>query len=342
MEPNQHTNNHIKYLFEHINDAVVVFELVDGEPQILETNNAFRDIFGPKTSWVDKNSLNELIVPIDRLEQAQQFDQRTAMGKPNDAVVKRMTSQGIRTFLYRSISYKNRYGFAIYSDITDKVQQERHLDVIHRVFRHNLRNDLNILMGMASQIANKTDKPDVRKAATKINHTASNLSRLSDEAKTIRQVLDEANHMRPIELQPLSQLAIKDCKRQFETSEITVDIPAGIKVHADEKLRIALQSLLDNAIRHNDNANSQAHLFTTVQNSETIEIAVADNGPGIPDIEQQIITEDARITSLNHGSGLGLWLVKWIVETYNGSIDITTPNGVGSVVHLYLNTADPC
>ncbi len=336
MHSNQNTHSGFKHLFDNLNDPVVKFELSDGEPKVLETNDAFCELFGYESASIIGEPLNKLIVPPSKRAEAQQFDQRTGTGQSNAAVVERMTDEGKRMFLYRGVPYKDCYGFAIYSDITDEMQQERHLDVLHRVLRHNLRNDLTIVMGMADQIIDQTDEPDTRQAATKIKDAASKLSQLSEEAKTIQQVLGEVASVRPIELQPLAGSVIEDCENRFESAEITADIPGEITVNATDKLQIVLRSLLDNAIRHNDSSDPQAHISATIHDSDTIEIEVVDNGPGIPRTEQNIITENAEITSLSHGSGLGLWLVKWIVEGYGGWLEIETPESGGSIVRLYL------
>jgi len=340
MEPNRSTDSRFDHLFKNLNDAVVEFVLVDGEPKILGINDAFCEVFGYDRESVNGESLNKLIVPPSKLEEAYQLDQRTGIGKSNAAVVERMTNEGKRTFLYRGVPYKDRYGFAIYSDITDEMQQKRHLDVLHRVLRHNLRNELTIIGGMADLICDQTDENKTREAATKIKDAASRLSNLSDEAQTIRQVLGEVASVRSIRLLPLAESVIEDCEDRFESAEITTDVSTGITVSANEKIKIALQSILDNAIRHNDSSDPQVHLSATICDSDTVEVTVVDNGPGIPKTQQQIITEDAEITSLKHGSGLGLWLSKWIVEACDGRIEIETPEGGGSTVSFYLNAAD--
>lgn len=340
MDSNQRSSEEFKQLFNNLNDAVVKFELVNGEPQVLETNEAFCEAFGYESASVIGEPLNGLIVPPSKRAEAQQFDRRTHTGQSNAAVVERMTDEGKRTFVYRGVPYKDRYGFAIYSDITDEMQQQRHLDVLHRVLRHNLRNELTVMIGMADQILDKTNEPETREAASKIKDAASKLSQLSDEANTIQQVLGEVASVRPIKLSSLADSVIKDCEERFESADITVDISAELTVSANEKLQIVLRSLLDNAIRHNNSPNPQAHLSAATHDSDTIEVAVVDNGPGIPQTEQRIITEKAEITQLDHGSGLGLWLVKWIVDGYGGWLDIETPESGGSIVRLYLNTAD--
>ena len=114
-------------LLHQIDDAVVKFEIEDGEPIIVDANHAFRDLFSPDMKRVIGLPLNDLIVPADHEAEAQQFDERTADGKSNVAFVTRAAADGETTFLYRGIPYGDNQGFAIYTDVTDKVDDHEEL-----------------------------------------------------------------------------------------------------------------------------------------------------------------------------------------------------------------------
>jgi len=339
MQQPDHSKGCFRHLFEELNDAAVKFELVDDEPMVREANDTFCEVFGCDPASVVGEPLNDLIVPSTKHEEARQFDERTQAGESNAAIVERMTDDGERKFVYRGVPYRDGYGFAIYSDITDELQRERHLDVLHRVLRHNLRNDLTVILGMATKIIEATDNPEIEATAEKIERTAGDLSQLSDEAKTIETVLGEPADLRPVELRPLVAEVATSCTTRFETATIATDIPAGLTVSANDKLRIVLRSLVDNAIRHNDAAKPRATVSASATADGRVCLVVRDNGPGIPADEQRIIVDDDEITPLNHGSGLGLWLVKWIVDSYGGTVGIDTPSEGGTVVELRLNRA---
>jgi len=338
--PQPESDGGFKYLFDQLSDPVVKFRLDDGQPIIVEANDAFVDVFGTAVESVHGEPLNALIVPSDRQHEAAAFDQRTGVGEANAAVVERTTGDGTRTFAYRGVPYTDNYGFAIYTDITDELHQQQHLDVLHRVLRHNLRNELTVVLGHIEAVLDGVADPEIQSAASTVKRAASRLTQLSEEAKTIETVLGESTTLRPVELSPVVSDVVSECAGRFDEASISVDLPPAIGVRADEKLRIVLQSLLDNAIRHNDADHPRANVHVVVPDSSTVEIAVVDNGPGIPKIEQQIITDDTDITPLNHGNGLGLWLVKWIVESYGGTLDIETPSDGGSIVRLELHRDD--
>ena len=120
-----------------------------------------------------------------------------------------------------------------------------------------------------------------------------------------------------------------------DEADITVDCPRDLTVVADKRLQIVVDSLLDNAIRHNTSSIPKAIISANVDD-DMVELIVADNGPGIPQTERQIVTESMDVSPLKHGSGLGLWLVKWLTERYGGSLEIEIPEDFGTAVRLRL------
>ena len=333
------TENRFEQLFNELNDAVVEFKLVDGDPVIVQANETFADTFGHGTTSLRGVSLNDLIVPTDRREEAEQFDQQTAAGESNAAVVERVTADGRRRFVYRSVPIREGHGFAIYTDVTAELRRERHLDVLQRVLRHNLRNDVNVIAGQAAKITEKTDDPAIHDAARSISDTATGLARLSEEAKTVQRVLGESPTLEPTDITAVIDRVVTACDEEFPTATITTDCPTALLVAADASLRVLVESLVDNAVRHNTAAEPTATVTARVVDDTTAELIVADNGPGIPPIERAVVTGDREITPLHHGSGLGLWLVRWITDRYGAELNIETPESGGTTVRIAFDRA---
>lgn len=335
LQRNTDTAKHFEALFEQLPDPVVEFEQdQNGDPVIVNANAAFREVFAPDES-VTGHPLNELIVPADCRDEAATFDQRTAHGEVNKAIVERAASDGRRKFLYRGVSVDEDRGFAIYSDVTEKLNQERHLDVLQRVLRHNLRNDVTVIDGQLQRAFNVIDDDDASDALETIQERVDGLIQLCSEAQTIRRVIEKSPSLERTELAETLTPVIEDCKQQFPHATITVDCPDDLAVIADDRLRIVVESLIDNAVRHNTASTPTVTVSATVDD-DTVELGVADNGPGIPASEQRVIAGDRQVSPLSHGSGLGLWLVKWLTESYGGSLAIDTPADGGSVVRLRL------
>jgi signal transduction histidine kinase len=108
-------------------------------------------------------------------------------------------------------------------------------------------------------------------------------------------------------------------------------------VCADNRLVAAIESLVKNAVEHNPAGTPQVHLRVTETDANRwVEIHVDDDGPMIPTDERRVVTGDAEIEPLQHGSGLGLWLVKWTAERYGGEVSFTTSNLGGNSVRIRL------
>ena len=337
--PRTEGTNRFERLFNELNEAVVEFELVDGDPVIIQANATFTETFGHGTDSLSGVSLNDLIVPTDRRAEAEQFDQQTAAGETNAAVVERVTADGRRQFVYRSVPIENDHGFAIYTDVTTELRRERHLDVLQRVLRHNLRNDVNVIDGQAEKIRELTDNEEIRDAANSISDTACGLARLSEEAKTVDRVLGGSPTLEPTDITAVIERVVTVCSEEFPATTITTDCPTALLVAADASLRVLVESLVDNAARHNTAAEPTVSVTAAVADDATAELTVTDNGPGIPATERAVITGDQEITPLHHGSGLGLWLVRWITDRYGADLSIETPVSGGTTVRIAFDRA---
>lgn len=67
-----------------------------------------------------------------------------------------------------------------------------------------------------------------------------------------------------------------------------------------------------------------------------VQVEITDNGPGIPSEEIKVLTREREVEPLYHGSGLGLWLVNWIVRRSNGAIQFEENDPRRSVVTIDL------
>lgn len=328
-------------LVSHLQDAVVEFELDGDVPIILSVNPAFEQIFACETEAVVGTSLNELIVPVTLDSEASAFDTRTAAGKSNRAVVNRRTADGVRQFLYRSIPYDDGdRGIAIYTDITDQFRRDRQLAVLYRVLRHNLRNDLNIVRGYAELIAGRTDDRPVRAYAGTIAKTTDRLLELSNEARDFERVLNTEQTVKPMCLGAIIDRVVDTCRSRFPAGTIEQSEVSELTVRAGEYLDLALEALVDNGLRHSEAELPWVGIDTTVD-ADTVTITVCDNGPGIPPAERAVVTGGRSITPLEHGSGLGLWLVAAVVDVYGGRVEFAERDTGGSKVTIVLPAAEP-
>jgi signal transduction histidine kinase len=130
---------------------------------------------------------------------------------------------------------------------------------------------------------------------------------------------------------------VETLRQQYPHADFDLDLPQGQFVLAAPKLDVALDHVLTNAVAHNN--SDQPQVDVTVRPPETTDgyakICVVDNGPGIPTQEREVLLEGTE-APLKHGSGLGLWLVNWIVNRSGGYIAFDDNEPRGSQVTLAL------
>lgn len=323
-------------LFELSTDAVTEVEIVDQVPVVRAVNPAFVDVFGYDREVIVGESLNDFIVPEHRAGEAASFDQRTARGEANWATVSRLTADGIREFLYRGVPFErgdSQYGLAVYTDVTDERRRERHHQVLHRVLRHNLRNDLTRILTAMEALLVETDDEYVRQHARRALEAVEDLEELTVAASRVEDMLGSIpTESETIDVVETLDGVLSTYREEAEDVTIETELPASLPVRADHRLSAALDALVENALEHGSTAEDTMTLRVEAhaEDSQAV-VAITDSGPGIPDYERAAVFNDQPLSQLSHGSGLGLWLAKWVVENYGGQLSYQRRGGETTV-----------
>jgi PAS domain S-box-containing protein len=223
---------------------------------------------------------------------------------------------------------------AICRDVTDLKTREHHLRVIDRLLRHNLNNDMTVILGNAEQIRDDPSA-DTARIADRIIETGTGLVELAAKERRIVELLSEPTSPEQIDVSRILSRVRQDLEEQYPRSEIAIEGDPDVTVQAISELEQAVHELMENAVKHQQRPDPQVTV-TVERGQEHLQIHVRDEGPGIPAMDRQVVDGDADITALLHGSGLGLWLVKHIVSNSNGAIAIEDNEPSGSVVSIRL------
>jgi len=213
-------------------------------------------------------------------------------------------------------------------------ESEQRLSVLNRVLRHNLRNDMTIVLNYSKRIAEDADAPDIRDAAQRIATKADDLVRLGEGARQVEDAL-AMQGPRPIDVADATRRAVAEVRRDAPKADLTVDVPdESITMTVHPAFDRAVACLVDNAIRHNDSTRPEVDVILE-HDGETVRVSVADDGPGLPAMEAAVLSDDAE-TQLEHGSGLGLWLAHWVVQKSNGDLTFETRDTGGTLATIRL------
>jgi PAS domain S-box-containing protein len=312
----------------------------DGTAVTEFVNSAFTEVFGYDTATLQGERVNEYIAPM--AADAAAIDERLAAGDEVALEVQRETVNGSRDFLLRASTYDqegDRRAFGIYTDITAQRERERYLTILNRVLRHNFRNDLTVIMGFAETLEANVADPTLADHAGRIVAAGQSLSALSERARELEALVGTRDTDRtPVAVHPQLEAALDACEAAARATVVRdfADLPA---VLAGDRLQQAFTELIANAIEHADAGTPQLTVTTGRTGDGQVAVRFTDDGPGIPDTEWQVISGDTEVTQLQHATGLGLWLVRWIVDSYNGTLS-RSRNPTGTTVTITLEPTD--
>ncbi|OYR40531.1 hypothetical protein DJ82_07250 [Halorubrum sp. Ib24] len=210
-------------------------------------------------------------------------------------------------------------------DITAQQRYGRHLNVMQRVMRHNMRNDLTKVRGWTELMSRETDAEKRAEQFETVKPILDKWGEMIEKMKQIKQVLNpEGGGAATTEAGPLIGEVVNEIREEHEDATILTEISGDGSVQLQTTLGEAIRELVENAVKLNDNATVEIELVEL--ENEWIEVHVRDDGPGMPEMEADIL-ETGEETPLNHGGGLGLWMVRMIVTQAGGDVSVATTDG---------------
>lgn len=307
-------------LFETLADPVADLLYVDGEPIVRNVNPAFADL----TASDDADLRDTPLRGVQARLPDGVADALAPMGEPETAIERNVSARtpgGERHYLLKTVPYEGdgvQRAFVILTDVTDVKQRETQLEVLYRLLRHNLRNRTTVIQGTAEEIVVRDESGEFEAMGERIVSASQDLVEASDNARTIQQVLENTESVEPTAVADLASELESTLATNFD-ADVPVRVETAGAVAASSDLSTAVRELVENALEHA--ADEPAVEVTITERPDgDVSIAVHDDGPGIPDHEWAVVTGDREITQLQHASGLGLWLVKWVADKHGGTL----------------------
>ena len=224
-------------------------------------------------------------------------------------------------------------------------ESERLRSAILDSVTHEFRTPLTSIKASITSLMSNTglSADDRRELMTVINEESDRLNRLVGEAAEVAQLESHEFHLdlQDCRLNDLVQAALEGVKQVMGRHPVDTRVPKDITVRLDaDRIKEVLVQLLENAAKYSP-PESPIRITAELQpGGGNLELTVADQGVGIDDMEQALIF-DKFYRGKNQryrvqGTGMGLAIVKAIVEAHGGKISVTSQLGAGSVFHIIL------
>jgi PAS domain S-box-containing protein len=319
---------HARRLFiDQLQEGVVV---VDDHGFVVDANDSAREMFGVEDERVLGEQARTLFARCDTPERNELHAGEETIYSPHTATLYDITRTEI------SDSHDRTVGTIIsFHDIGDHVRNQQRHEVLNRLFRHNIRTETNLILSHAELLETEDENGNpatIKQGAYRIEETAG-------KARTILDLFERSQKERTAsQLSSLLSRCVRVTGTRYPAATIESDsVPDG--VYVDAILETVFLNVLDNAVDHNDGPNP--HVWVSIEEGEeTVAVEFADDGPGIDDYEQSVIergTED----SLQHSSGLGLWLIKWGTEIAEGDVTFRANQPSGTVLTITVPKVTP-
>jgi len=344
--------NKTEAILRNIADGIIV---TDNENRILVLNGVAERWFGVKESAVLQQPVSDSIqIPaLDKMLQAiQKGDAKTTsefrywvseLGQ-----YRIFQSHAARVFN----SEKEQIGvIAVLRDITEQKEADHMKSELISMVAHELKSPLTSIFGFSELLVSSgVQNPKtldyakvIFEESRRLNEFVNNfldLSRLEAGKADLR--------MMPLQIREMVQKVLESQKAQRLAKQIKIitDIPDPLATVLGDHHMIeqALSNLVNNAIKYSP---VRSKIGIEAENgSQTVTIRIIDSGIGIPEHELPNIFQKfyrvvrTELDSDVEGSGIGLALVKEIIERHRGTLSVKSTVGVGSIFTITLPRAE--
>lgn len=254
----------------------------------------------------------------------------------------------------------NVFGIAANEESSDLivvlVSDESEAQRVHEVRRdfvanisHELKTPIGALSLLSEAVLGAKDDPEaVSKFASRMQLEAKRLTDLVQEIIQLSRVQDSdpLNDPQIIMASSIIREALDQARTTADARKITLTFEDSIdgQILGDrDQLTMAIHNLIENAVNYSPK-NTRVSVTTSLQNG-ALNIAVADQGIGIPEREHERIFErfyrvDPARSRETGGTGLGLSIVKHVINKHGGGISIWSVENVGSTFTIHLPLAE--
>jgi PAS domain S-box-containing protein len=201
-----------------------------------------------------------------------------------------------------------------------KSQAELYLDLMG----HDINNMHQVALGYLELAEELEENDNMKEFLERPREVLLRSAQLIDNVRKLQKLRDGAYHSRPVEMVKLLRDVLKEYEAVPGKTLVLDTHPTDYAyVEANELLYDVFSNLVSNAIKHSgSHASVVISLERVPENGqEHYRVAVEDNGPGIPDsFKQKVFNRLLRGEAGAKGMGLGLYVVKSLVDSYHGRV----------------------
>lgn len=242
--------------------------------------------------------------------------------------------------------YDEDFVEGIMTDVTEKKKQVLELERLNHELdqfiyhaSHDMRSPLTTVLGLVNLINLELPSPAVQQYTGMMEERIRHLDRLLKDLVSITFNNKTGLNVEPFCLDQEIESSLLEFRHQHPAVKVVVQTRADTAFHTDAvRARVILRNLISNALKyhHPDSPAPQLNIEIAC-NEEKAEFTFADNGIGIEEkYHDRIFDMFFRATTRHSGTGLGLYIVKGMVQKLNGKISVNSAKGIGTRIVVEL------
>ncbi len=232
----------------------------------------------------------------------------------------------------------------------EKIEREKQNKELISNISHDLKTPITSIRGYVEGIMDGVaDTPEkMDKYIRTIYNKSNELSRLINEL-TLYSNIDQNRvpyNFRKVNVGEFFRDCIEEVGLELDFSEIRLDyickVDPTTTIIADvEQFRRVISNIISNSIKYRKHLPDDKIEIRILDKGESVKIEIEDNGKGIgekelPRIFERFYRTDASRSSSTGGSGIGLSIVKKVVEDHNGTVWASSKEGEGTCIHILM------
>jgi signal transduction histidine kinase len=209
---------------------------------------------------------------------------------------------------------------------------------------HSMRGPLKSITGLLS-LLNKENSECIRETSLVLHLIEDSVEKMETMLTQLEYFLENSNrrleHQRLVNCEKTLNLILRKYEHEIKAARLTlnVTIDNSVPIYTDiPRLRLIIEHLLQNSIQYCDESAEKPELHICIKaSSQNFSIVFTDNGIGIDPIHHLKVFElFYRASEKSSGSGMGLYIVKEIIDKMGGEISVGGHPGFGSIFTITI------
>jgi len=327
-----------RQLFETSKDGIAVTDL---EGKIVDCNDAFLEIICYDSFDEVQGMSYKKFTPEEYHDMEEKIIKSETLikGSSKEYEKEYLTKEGnrvdveIRGWIRKDSDGKPIGMWVLVRDITERKRTEEREEFLHSLLRHDLKNKINVIQGYNVLLEDMVDE-EGQEILDKLEKVISSSKRLIEMVRKLAK-LEKVESLDEVNLDTYLVDAVYSNRDSAEEKGFTIDMEVdSYRVKGGPLLEELFSNIISNAIKHSRGDNIK---ISTIEEEDKVTVRIEDNGKGIDKDERDDILKKGYTGIGSDGTGLGLYLCKKILETYESSMNIKNSEMGGACFELIFN-----